>query len=490
MSRTVAIWGRDDFHDGSAVNNAFRSIQAAANSLAGLNGAPIKVYSGKYSEDIFISNIHAWLEGIGQVVFTPPNPSSYFLNVDSRFVTLTNLKVIGYTNTLKLSIQTHRSVTINDCQFIPPLRGIIEMASGSSYFPFVSTYTLYDRQDITGIDLERLEYCTFHDCSVQISHNKSGNGYLQNCIASKTAFEFLLVVPVNNMLFGQETTFTYDDGVNSVDAVDFSTFQAANQAHQWGFSLANCQVEVEVGIYVDPAQANFCVQPTSLAVGLSTNSGAVGAFQVGNQLLATEAGWQNNTGFTLNGDQYESSAAAEIESPVMDFGANKPIYRINGALEDSWEDGRLFNHLGQLDTPILEGGTQSGLAIQLTEGNIYSIDGFIEVITNQRSFTITSQQCFTALANEEIIAVTASGLGEIRELIYLDGQTRLLARWWKDGESEPSTWHIVTRNELVLVDANGKANGEPDYDATAFPRYPVARYLRVKPALTTNNLKS
>lgn len=368
---------------------------------------------------------------------------------------------------------------------------ISNAGTGDFQYPFTLSNSLFVRQDFLSFNVGEMEYCTLHDCHLQTVYNNNGNAYIQNCIISSSHCEFTNEpITIQHVLFGSATTFSYDDGTNSVSEVDFATFQAANQTHGWAFDLTNCQVENETAIYSGMAQDNYAVQPNSLAVGMATNNGVVGAFKVGNQLLATDSGWQNNVGFNLNGNQYEASAAAEIESPIIDFGLNKPIYRINSNQGDAFEDGRLFNHLGQLAAPILSGGSQTGLAIDLVEGAVYSVDGFIEVVTSQRTLTITSQQCFTALASEQITEVTASGSGEISEVIHLDGHARLLARWWKEGESEPTNWSVVTRDQPVLVDANGKANGALDYDQNAFPRHPVARYLRVKAELSTNNLKS
>lgn len=492
MTKKVALWGRDDLNDGTAPNQAFRSIQAGLNAAS--NGEEVEIYTGKYTEALFYGQGTVNLAGKGQTLIYPPLPQSIFLELSSTVVHLKNLQLIDFTKTLKLfNGSGSRSANLRDCQIISTNQGLIESNSTTEALQifFNSNGCLFVNQDFTVIDVDSIEYSTYHNCHLQFRYNNFGNGYIQDSIMTASHCDFTdQVILMRNILFGSNTIFTYNDGTNSVSGVDFATFQAANQTYGWGFGLSNCQVADETAIYVAIWRGNFSIQASCVGVGMSTNGGVVGAFKVGSQVLATDSGWQNNAGFTLNGNQYEASTAAAVESPIIDFGMNKPIYRIETNQGDGFEDGRLFNHLGHLAAPILSGGSQTGLALDLVEGSIYCVDGFIEVETNLRSFTFTSQQCFTALASEQIREVTASGVGEISEVIYLDGHARLLARWWKEGESEPINWNVVTRDQPVLVDANGKANGELDYDQNAFPRHPVARYLRVKAELSTNNLKS
>ena len=487
MTKLVALWGRDDHHDGSSVNQAFRSIQGALNAI---NSEQIQIYSGKYQEELFGTYFN--LLGIGHVELCPPTPSNFLFSTYNRGCILKNLHLIGFTNLLQnASSTTHPNVILEELTIIQQGRALMDTQVGGGSVNFTMKDSLFIRVDFSPFDLYRAERSTFHACHLQIRKNSDGLGYVQNCLITSSHCDFQQeVIPIRNTLFGLGTTFTYSDGVNSVANADFDTFKTANETHDWGFNLTNCAVQDEGQIYQHADGDDYSIQPSSLAIGMATDNGAVGAKKESGYAAATDAGWQNNSNFTLVNDQFEASVEAAIEGPIIDLGKNKPIYMLGGGLQDAWEDGRIFHAGGQLADPIVTGGSQTGLSIALEEGKVYCVEGFIEVETSQRGLTFTSQQCFTGLANETIIATTASGAGAVREVKELTGNLVLLARFWKEGEQEPAEWKRICRGKPVLIDGQGRGNGEEDYDAADFPRHPVARYLRIRAALSTNNLKS
>ncbi|MGB0521406.1 MAG: hypothetical protein ACPGJS_00530 [Flammeovirgaceae bacterium] len=492
MTKVVALWGRDDFNTGTTVNDAFRSIQAALNNT--VTNEFVDIYAGNYIEALFSALNTVYLNGQGIVSIYPPTPNAYFLDYFGKSLELYSIHLIDFTNTIRVNNGNGtRPISFTDCKLLSSTRGTIEniAPSESLQIRFQASFSAFICYDLINIDVEIIENSTFHDCHLQFRYNNFGSGYIQDSIITASHCEFTnKVVVIRNVLFGDQTTFSYDDGLNSVSNVDFATFQTANETHEWGFDLSNCIVESEAAIYQDSAANDFAIQSSSLAVGAALNGGVVGAFPVSERVLATDTGWQNNAGFTLNMDQYEATGVAEITSPVIDLQINKPIQGVGGLLFDAWQDGRLFNDGGNLGTPIVSGASQSGLSVALTPDAVYCVDGFVEVTTNLRGLTFTNQQCFTAFTGETITAVTAAGAGEIREVLRLDGNTTMLAKWWKDGESEPANWSAIYREKTLLVDSQGNTNAEPAFDENDFPRHPVGRFVKVKAVVSTNNVKS
>ena len=488
MSSNAAAWGNDPYNDGSTVRKAKSTIQQALDSDPTVN-----IYGGLYRESLTVTANTFALEGKGMVVVEAPNPTASFINTRDKFVTIRNLTIRDFATPIRTDGASRYTLLENVSVINTTLSTLLQLGENGTIAatPRQSSMSkcLMVNQNIE-IDLDYIESTTIIGGNLQVTRFHDDSGYIKDSILADCAIHFLVEVSIVNSLFSDGSTFTYDDGVNSVNGVDFDTFRTANDTHGWGFNLSGCDTEETADTFLGMAAGNYLLKSTSNAANMAANGGIVGKFRVGLQALASPVGWTNNSNFTLNGDRYEAVQAASIDSPVMDFGKNVLLAVPDGDFSDAFEDGRIFDTLGNLGAAILSGGSASGLNVALTDGEVYCFEGYVEVVTNLRTLAFANMECVTALAGEIIQEVTASVSGSVFPVIDYSGKARVNLRWWKDGAAEPVDWKPAYRGEELLVDANGNTNAEAAYDVGAFPRPPVARYARQQPKVSTNNARS
>lgn len=483
----AAIWGNDNnaLHDGSSVKKAFRTISAAR--LAVPNLTLVEIYGGLYKEVI---PLNPTIKGVGEVVILAPAVNSVFY--EGRTINLENVTMLDFASPIAYTSSSSVTV-IKDCNFIKA------QYTGDRVFDLITTtsssgpvtgslivnYDVLARsasiEQTTIIGGQSLEYTSLPSASSIIKDAIIGN--------QKIIFEFAM--PIQNTLFADTCQFTFDDGNgNSVVDASFAAFKVANDANGWGFYLQDCDTEAIADTFVDAANGNYNLKPTSKAVNMSTQYGPIGGRKVGYEQKATASGWSNLNGFVLNGNVFEASGDADIEAPAIDFGKNSIVYAPdNSGLANDQLNGLVFDTTGNLDAPIFNGATQSGLNIALDADEVYVFEGAIEFSTNLRTVTTANYEAFIMQAGEVLQSVTSNITASVRKVNDYSGKSKTLLKWWKDGEAPPAAYKTVYRGEPILIDENGNANAEPSFDIlTAQPV--VARYIQEKPTVSQDYIKS
>ena len=292
-------------------------------------------------------------------------------------------------------------------------------------------------------------------------------------------------------VFRTTTLFVYDDRAGSAGTqYNYADFLVAIAANGWPIVFGNVEFEDEADTYVDFANRIHYLKPTSKAVGLSNAGRYAGYYPIGFSVLATDPGWQNNSGFTLNVDRYETTGVATIETPEISYGNNRILDADYLSFIDDLPNGVAFDIDGNLSAALYSGNTATGLNIPLTENEVYMSSNFAQITTNLRVISLTSLEYFRAQATEVITAIDDNGnAGEIKQVTNYTGKKRLRIKYRKTGELESSViFKDVFQGEIPYEDANGRTPADPLYDEST--REPiVAAFLRAQLLVTDNQNK-
>jgi len=483
----VAIFGNDS-NSGLNVIHALRSVQPAI--ITGEYEAT--VYGGLYSETLITTSSETSIKGVGEVVFKESSPNQTFLDSASKGIRLENIVILRFLNAVDgRTNSVVRFSSIKKCKLYGDNTNLLiyNFQASSNMHRLDLEDTLIVNYDLVRIDLGRMKGVTLKCNTLLIDRVDEFSSYIQDCIIDAGEIRILSEpFKIANVLFSSSTLFTYSDGVNSVDKVDFATFQLSNNSYNWGFSFHGVEIEEPINTFIDPDNEDFKLKSQSIASSMSSKNSHVGMMGIGYGVSVTDIGWNDSSNFIFNSNQYEATTDASIRSPVLDLLTNKIIKGFDGLIKDDWLNGLLFNSTGNLAlTALISGGDQYELNVVLEDESVFFVNGYLEVETSDRTFTSADAFSFTSGLNEQIISVT--GNGSIRKVEHLSGKRTILVKIWKEGSFVPANYKPFFIDDIWLLDVNGNSNAETTYTGVS-AHAPCGRYIEFKPVVTALNVKS
>jgi hypothetical protein len=489
--KIVALHGNPS-NDGTTDKKALRT---ASDSL-GLGDADIEFIGDGHKLSITaIAASTLKLKGRnGMATISPPSQNDYFVNLRDKFLFFEDLILNDF-----VGMETEgsgRNTTFTNCIVKSP-------------FPTLSTQ-IAERNTTGNSRIGILIDCHFHNQNTEFDLGSIKNSTISgdagavfyvkrkvdslsevlDSIFTAPELKTLVQFQIRNVLFASTTTFTYDDGNgNSVNQDNFATFQTANTTHGWGFDLTGCQTADIADIYIDYSKENYLMKQTCIGVDMSSDFGVVGYYKVGKALNATDAGWANNNNYTLVGDAYETTGAADITQTSQDLtgGGNAVIEAIRGEFDNGLANGRAFSSGGNLGVAVVDGTDLTALGVNLVDGDVYWFEGFTEVRTSLRAIALPGSESIVALAGETVNE--ADGTGSIRPVIDYSGKLKVPFKLWKDGKTEPLTYSYAYWNEDLWIDSSGRTNAEAGYDEASRKRM-TGRWLITMPTVNIDQIPS
>lgn len=491
MSNYTAKWG-NDFNLGTSIERSFLSIQPALEQSISQGFVTAFVYDGLYNEILVTSYVKNNIEGIGKVILESNADNQTCITSASRGVNLKNIEILGYATSISSrSNGADRESSLNRCRILG--MGTTDMDISNFRTDSVAierkNEVIINESLIAGhstieLDIGYFQFSSF-SCDLLIINRGLIGNYLRNCIVIAQEIRIQYgVFKISNCIFSDNATFTYDDGNgNSVNQVNLSAFQVADELHGWGFGLENCFSENVNDIFIDNLVNNFHLKPDSLAF----TKGLIGAYGTPYEAISSND-WSIESGFVFDIDKFTTNVDGELISSELELGRNIVIDSIIGEWLEDLLGGLLFGLSGNLsDNTVISGSTQTGLSISLTEGTVYYVDGYSGVTTDQRTLSSVENFCFTADTGEVLTDV--NGSGSIRIVVDLSGERKIQIKFWQLNQIKPSEWHDVFLYKPLKVDSEGRTNAEIGYDDSTGLKPEIA-YIQYRVKAQTLNIPS